>query len=222
MTDPINLSNRRITRLKVEMRNPSRVRIFLDGKDAFSLHLDVAKGLTVGQEVSSDLEERLLAADSPYRALGQAIRYLGIRARSKGETARYLASKGHDSAVVASVTEKLVHEGYLNDSEFSKEWVAARVRRKAKSLVALSWELRQKGVNQDHIREATADVDEEEAAWAAIIRRLDRWRHLEKKEFKHKVISFLRVRGFSPEVCSAILARTLETYPIAGEASDCL
>ena len=150
-----------------------------------------------------------LKEKSQDQAHEQAIRFLGIRARSRMEVERFLSQKGYAGAVIASVLNQLIGSGYISDTAFSKEWVASRLRRKPKSTMAIAWELRQKGVSEKDIEEAVSQIDEAAAAWSAVQHKLRLWRSLESGVLKQKMIPFLKRRGFSNEVCRETVSRAL-------------
>ena len=61
--------------------------------------------------------------------------------------------------------------------------------------------------DNDTIRQALDEVDEDAAAWAAIENKLYRWRELEKAEFEQKAVAFLARRGFNFEIARRAAAR---------------
>jgi SOS response regulatory protein OraA/RecX len=54
------------------------------------------------------------------------------------------------------------------------------------------------------------DLDEDASAWAAIERKLDRWRMLEATAFRKKVLWFLNQRGFDYETVRAARQKAWE------------
>lgn len=139
----------------------------------------------------------------------QAIRLLGIRARSRKEMERFLSKKGYAVAEIASVLDRLTLQGYLNDAAFARQWVSSRLRRRPRGTLALTWELRQKGLSDKEIGEATSRVDEAAAAWAAVKPRLRQWSGLDRDGLRKKMIPFLKRRGFSAEVCRETVSKAL-------------
>jgi regulatory protein len=121
---------------------------------------------------------------------------LGFRARSKIEVETYLRGKKYSPQVIADTIERLLEHNYLDDEGFARAWVADRKRLKPRSRRALRYELRQKGVNEEAIEEAVADLDEDEMARQALEIKLRQWQHLSQPEFIKKAMGFLSRRGF--------------------------
>src|SRR5690625_6590850 len=67
-----------------------------------------------------DRSEGVDPLESTYeRALDQALRYLGYRARSIDETRARLARTGQDEGVIDAVITRLLELGYIDDEAFA-------------------------------------------------------------------------------------------------------
>ncbi|RME76870.1 MAG: hypothetical protein D6784_04935 [Chloroflexi bacterium] len=190
----------KITALKRQVKRKDRVSVFIEGEYAFSLMESAAAVLSPGQYLSDEEIDRLQQADLYQKAYHQALRYLGIRARSQAEMEQYLTGKDYPPAVVAATLARLQREGYLNDADFAGAWVDSRGRLKPKGKRALQYELKQKGIANELIESALAGLDEENLAWAAVESRLSRWKNLDDDRLKQKVWGFLARRGFDYEI----------------------
>ena len=196
-----------ITALKLQQNNKERVSIFLDGQFAFGVTLDVAAGLHQGQHLSDGEIEALRTQDDIDKAYAAALHYLAARPRSCSEVEQRLEQKGHAPEAIAAAIERLKDRRYVDDEMFAAFWVDNRSRFRPRSAAALRQELRQKGVDNDTIRQALDELDEEEAAWAAVEGKLSRWQELEKAQFEQKVVAFLARRGFHFEIARRTAAR---------------
>lgn len=107
---------------------------------------------------------------SPYDA---ALRLLGVRARSRSELRKRLLDKEFVAADVDAVLERLTRQQLLDDSEFADEWVRSRHLHAGKGRAALRHELRDKGVDDSHIANALAQIDDdsERSQAAALVER---------------------------------------------------
>jgi len=199
-----------ITRLQVQKRNPQRVNVFLDGEFAFGVTLDVAASLRKGQHLSDAEIAALRSQDEVERAYQAALRFLASRPRSRAEVERRLAEKGHTPEAIAPALERLEAHGYVDDASFAAYWVENRNRFRPRSAAAVRYELRQKGVNAEIIRAALGEIDDEEAAWAAVVQRLERWRRLTKEQLAQKIMNYLARRGFGYETAQRIARRAWE------------
>jgi len=77
-----------------------------------------------GRELDDENLVQMRTQASGERALADAYRLLGHRARSRAELRRRLLQKEHDEAVVDTVLERLEGEGLLDDAEFARRFVA--------------------------------------------------------------------------------------------------
>lgn len=138
------------------------------------------------------------------KAYAMAVRYLARRARSRFEMARYLDRKATDPEIRDQVLSRLEEEGYLNDREFARQFIAARIRFKPKSTYALGYELKAKGIDQSLASELLASFEDLDLAVKAVEHRRDQWRRLDPEECKKKLMNYLRYRGFDYGTCTAV------------------
>ncbi len=190
----------KVTALQIQKRNKERVNVYLDDEYAFPVTILAATGLRKGQFLSDEEIDQLKNQDERNKAFNHAVFFLGFRARSQVEIEKYLREKKYSGQVIADTIERLSQHNYLNDEDFAQAWVADRQRFKPRSRRALQYELRQKGVGDDDIEAALADLDEDEMARQALAPKLRQWQHLPEPDFRKKAVGFLSRRGFSYEV----------------------
>jgi len=196
-----------ITALKIQKRNKERVNVYLDETYAFAVTVLVAASLKKGQYLTDPEIERFKSQDERDKAYHQAVRFLGFRARSQQELVRYLQAKGYASVVVTDTIDRLLEEQYLDDEAFARFWLANRERFRPRGQQALRYELRQKGIANEVIETALADVDEANLAWTAVEQKLARWQGLSEEDFRKKVLGFLTRRGFTYEIAYQVVER---------------
>ncbi len=147
----------------------------------------------------SDLREKEIT-----RAKNTAYRLLTYRPRSRKELGEKLRDREFGDAVVEAVIADLIRLGYVNDSEFARQWAASRVRLRGFGRRRIEQELRNKGISRDLIRETLGEVFED-APEADIAR----------QEAEKKLKSLTR---FAPEVRRRRLAGHLERRGFSSEA----
>ena len=206
-----------ITTLKVQKRNPQRVNVYLDDRYAFSLAAIEAAQLRRGQVLSDEDIEQLQERDSFEKAHDRALRFLSYRPRSEAEVRRYLQDKGTSAAIEDEVIERLTRAGLLNDLAFARFWVENRESFRPRSARMVRHELRQKGLSEESIAQALADLDEEESAYRAGLRRGRRLTHLDEVSFRKKLIAYLLRRGFPYEVVNSVVERAWQELRAGGE-----
>jgi regulatory protein len=211
----------RITGIEPQQRRSERVSVFVDGE--FALGVDgaviVAMGLRVGQPIDAARLQELARAEECRRALDLALRFLGYRARSRAEVRQRLARKGYEEETIDSVIEKLAQAGLIDDSQFTEAWVRARSTGRAMGPRRIAWELRQKGVDAETVREAVDRIDAETELGLALKvgrQKAESVRGEPMPVVRRKVAAALQRRGFSWEVT----ARVLDTLMGSGEEDE--
>lgn len=197
----------KITTLKFQERNKERVNVYLDGRYAFSLQAILAARLHKGQTLSEEEIEGLLQEDAFQKTYDKALNFLTYRPRSRAEVRRYLERKRVSPEVSQRVEERLIRAGLLDDEAFARFWVENREAFKPRGRYRLRQELRQKGLDAQVIAQAVQEVDEEQGAYRAAEGRARRYAHLDRREFRRKLGSFLQRRGFSYEIVNDVVER---------------
>lgn len=198
---------RKITALEVQKRNPNRVNVHLDGEFAFGLARIVAAWLRVGQGLSDEKIEQLQAEDGRERAFQQAMLFLSYRARSESEIRQNLRKHEIPEPVIEQTLERLRQGGLANDNQFARAWVENRSAFRPRSRRLMAMELRQKGLSDEAVSSAVADVDDEALAYEAAQKKVARYKDLEWNDFRKKLSDFLARRGFSYSVIAPVVTR---------------
>jgi regulatory protein len=198
---------RKITAIEVQKRTPDRVNIHLDGEFAFGLARIVAAWLKVGQELSEEKIEQLQSEDARERAFQQAMLFLSYRARSESEIRRNLRKHEIPEPVIERTLERLRQDGLANDSQFASAWVENRTTFRPRSRRMMAMELKQKGLDDEAIRSAVEQVDDNAAAYEAAQKKAGRFKSLEWNDFRRKLSEFLARRGFSYSVIAPVVTR---------------
>ena len=130
----------------------------------------------------------------------QALYYLKSRARSSAEMRHYLARKGHGTPIQEEVVTWLEELGYIDDLQFSQQWIENRCRTKPMGERRLTYELRQKGIHQVIIDAAILEfreaVDETELACQLARDQVKTYQGQETSAARRKLAGFLHRRGF--------------------------
>ena len=193
-----------ITAISPQKKRKDRVNVYIDEAYSFSLPLWAAGRLKTGEAVSQARIDELKAIDENDRAFQRGISFLAVRPRSRKEIERHLHQKGISAQAIEQAIERLDGYGYINDAEFARIWIENRLRHRPRGRFGLSYELKQKGISETIIEAALSGYDENQAAWAAIRPKLERWQHLSELERRRKIYSFLKQRGFSGETIREI------------------
>jgi regulatory protein len=203
----VSAPSAKITALKVQVRDKSRVNVYVDGSYSFSLDitqvadLGIKTGNTYTQEQLSELEN-----ESQYGKLyTRALEYALTRPRSKKEMRDYLYRKTRDTRtkegairkgvspeLTIRVFDRLEAKGYIDDEKFARFWVENRNVRKGSSMRRLASELGAKGISTSIVEEVLQATERSD---------LDELQKMIQKKSKRyddekKLIAYLARQGF--------------------------
>jgi regulatory protein len=214
----------KITALTLQKRNRNRVNVHLDGEYAFGLARIVAAWLQIGQELSEADIARLKEEDEREVAYAKALSLLNHRPRSEKEIRQNLRKNGFRDEIQEYVLARLDRAGLINDQQFAETWVQNRSDMRPRSRRALAYELAQRGLPEEIVREAVDSVDDEALAYEAASRQARKLAGLEWQDFRQKMYGFLARRGFNYEVSASAAARAWadlhDDNPAEGDSSD--
>jgi len=211
-----------ITALKSQLRDKSRVNVFIDGAYRFSLDItQVADlGIKTGNRYTLD-ELAELENESQFGKLyTRSLEYSLVRPRSVREMRDYLYRKTRDTrtkegavkrGVSKELTERvfnrLVEKGYIDDMKFARFWVENRNLRKGSSLRRLVAELRGKGASSDIIHQVTEESErnDTEELRKVIAKKAARYTD------EQKLIAYLQRQGFRYDDIKQALSEASDT-----------
>jgi regulatory protein len=199
--------NYKITALKLQKRNRQRVNVYLDGEYAFGLARIVAAWLSVGQEIDDEKIAQLKHEDEREVAYQRAIKFLNYRPRTLLEIRQNLQKHDIPEEIIVYVLDRLQQAGLINDQHFAENWVENRSELRPRSRHALSFELKQRGIDPQVIEQTLEEIDDEELAYQAALKQARKYKNLEWIDFRRKMYGFLARRGFNYEVSSQATAR---------------
>lgn len=207
----------RITALKIQARDKSRVNVFVNG--TYRLSLDLTQVADLGIRTNTVYTEEELATLENESKFGKlytrSLEYALIRPRSRREMRDYLyrktrdtrtkeggIKKGVSTELTERVYERLSEKGYIDDEKFARFWVENRNVRKGSSLRKLQSELQAKGVESSIIQTVMgnsdrSDMDELHKIIAKKAKRYDD---------QQKFIAYLARQGFAYDTIKQALS----------------
>jgi regulatory protein len=162
----------------------------------------------VGQRISEDRLKEIARAETLAKARDRAFLLLSYRPRTEHEIRSRLARADYEEDVVDEVVAKLYELDFLDDKAFAARFVEDRMASRPSGRRALTWELRQKGLDAETVADAAATVDdasEREGAMAAARSRLGRLAGADRREARRKMTAFLQRRGFAWDTIHGVL-----------------
>lgn len=213
---------RKITAIEAQKRNPGRVNIYLDDQFAFGLSRMVAAWLSVGQYLSEEKIASLQAEDAREVAFQRACHLLGYRPRSEDEIRKNLEKHAIPAETIEHTLDRLRELGWVGDAAFARAWVENRSTFRPRSKRALQLELRQKGIAQEVIESALAQVDDEESlALQAAQKQARKLTACDWPQFRKKLSAFLARRGFSYPVIAPVVRTIWQTLHTQHNNNTC-
>lgn len=155
--------------------------------------------------------------DAAHRAMDQALRFLGYRARSVAEVRTRLQRHGHEAGVIDDVVDRLLELGYLDDDVFAltlaRDYLAAPRPKGERVILA---RLRQKGIDEATARRALDEALEEadETPRERVLRAAERWcRRLrpgyDRDQARRRLWGHLGRAGFDGDLIREAIDRVL-------------
>ncbi len=182
--------------IKVVKKGKSDVTIYFDNDSLLFLAVEVflKSGLKKGDDISEDRFSFLIEQNKLFHIKQRAFRLLGRRQHSSSELRRKLWNKDYEQKLIDEVIEDLKKNGYLNDTDFIRAFVAEKSKTKNWSIKRIKGELFKRGVASKLIDEImgaqTKDSDSESVMklakkkYEVLLKR-----NLEPKDLRNKLSS---------------------------------
>lgn len=137
----------------------------------------------------------------------RTLRYLAIRPRSLKEITDYLQKRVKVKQIIKEkIINQLDTEGLIDDENFAHWWLDQRAAFRPKGSLALTAELRQKGIEKSVIEKVLSqDLNEASLAKAALTKKLKAYRRLPPLALRQKALAFLQRRGFSWKTAKSVV-----------------
>lgn len=138
-------------------------------------------------------------ADPVSAARTVCLNLLTVRARSRAELADELARRDVPDETAATVLDRLVEVGLLDDAAFAEQWIRSRHRHRGLGRRVLADELRRKGVDRSTATTALAEIgrdDERVRADELVRRRLPSLARVDTTTAARRLVGMLARKGY--------------------------
>ncbi|MGQ0845452.1 MAG: regulatory protein RecX [Sporichthyaceae bacterium] len=152
-------------------------------------------------------------ADPAARARDICLRQLTMGPRTAAQLGAAMARREIDEDTVAAVLERFTEVGLIDDAAFAAAWVESRHAGRGLARRALAQELRHRGVAEEQVVVAVAELDpEREAATARSLaeRRLAASRGQDPAVRFRRTAALLARKGYSPGLSYRVVREALE------------
>ena len=205
---------------RIVKKGKSDVTIYLDNDTVLFLAVEVflKSGLKKGDEISEDRFSLLIEQNKLFYIKQKAFRLLGRRQHASSELRRKLWNKDYEQKLIDEVIEDLKKNGYLDDSEFIRAFVAEKSKTKSWSTKRIKSELFKRGIAAKLIDEILTNRPKEEDFESAMIlanKKLEvlTKRNLEPKELRNKLSTYLFSKGFEYDLIKEVCNKLLKNEP---------
>ncbi len=206
----------KITNIQEQLKDSTRVNIFIDEKYVFAISkLDASfYNLKQGEDISKEKYDDIVEQVVFSKAKMTALRFLSNQDKTTKEVIKKLKEKGFTKDVTKKTLEFLKSYGYIDDLRFAKKYVNQRVNVKGYGKNKIVYELKLKGVNDRIIENVTENIEEDEER-SALKLAIKKSRKLDLNDYKdkQKLFAYLQRRGFSYQIIKNTLVQLDEdTY----------
>lgn len=147
---------------KFKKMGTNKYKLFFDN-DSIVVYEDVIikYNLLYKKEIDSDLLLKINEDNYKASIYDTALKYIGIRMRSKKELEDYLVKKKFDAKDINDTIDKLLYQGLLNDAQFCKSYVYDKIHLTNSGLDKIKAELIKLGIDEDTINSTFETVDKD-------------------------------------------------------------
>ena len=196
-----------ITALSVQSKDKTRCSVYIDGRFACGLSIEVAvkNRLKVGMQVDDSFLSAIQLEGEKDVALSKALTFVTLTQKTKKQVRDHLTKKGYLPVVVDYVLEKMSDYRFLDDEAYATAYCESAAKKKGKKLIKM--ELRAKGVEEADMAEALDGVSDESqlAAAQTILQKYMRGKNTDKETLQ-KAFRHLLSKGFDYETAKSALA----------------
>jgi regulatory protein len=169
--------------------------------------------------------ERTPEEDPRAVARAIALRQLAAAPRTRAQLSDAMARQGVPSEVAESVLDRFEEVRLVDDEGFAREWVQTRQAGRGLSRRALSHELCIRGVADDTVREAVAEIGDDqelEAARELVRRRMPGMRNDDSARRTRRLAAMLARRGYSTSLISRAIREVVGELELGDPGADLL
>ncbi len=186
-----------------------------DGKELLlSKEVIIDHGLRRNDDISGNMLQKILEAQSYQDGYRAAVRLLNYRMRTEHELNQRLQKKDFDARTIKRVIDKLRAVGMIDDSRFAEAFVEGRIASKPIGKRELQRRLREKGVSRETSQRVLSSIvdDDVQAALAAraAAQKMPSLKRFDVRKRQEKLIAFLARRGFDWDVIKKVVRKVFD------------
>jgi len=155
-------------------------------------------------------------ADPAAVARGIALRQLAMAPRTRAQLSAAMAKRGVPEDVAEAVLDRFEEVNLVDDEEFARQWVTSRHLGRGLARRALTYELRHRGVDDETVRAAVDEIDDDaelEAARDLVRRRLPSMSGDDPARRARRIAGMLARKGYGSATAMRALREVLDEVP---------
>ena len=194
-----------ITDITPQKKDRERCNVYVDGAFCCGMRLEtvLSNRLKVGMHIEAEELGAIQLESEKAQALDRALKHLSATMKTEKQMRDFLRKKGYLPVVCDYVLEKLRGYGFVDDAEYSAQYVQSAGKKKGARLIAL--ELKSRGVAEEEIEGALEGLTGEEDAAKELARKYMKNREPTRENFS-KAYRHLLSKGFSYDIAKDALA----------------
>ena len=137
------------------------------------------------------------------------------QARSRKQLADKLTAKCVPEEVSTRLLDRFEEVGLVDDEAFARMWIASRQPGKGLAGRALAQELRRKGIEDEVVKEAVAEIapeDERAAAERLVERKMRSVASLDRQVAMRRLVGMLARKGYSAGLAFSVVREALDAH----------
>ncbi|MEP7066327.1 MAG: regulatory protein RecX [Gemmatimonadota bacterium] len=213
-----------VTAITASARHAGRFEILVDREAVATLSLDAIErlGVRIGVAYSESLANRIAVAAAALHTFDRAVSMLAARPRAARDLERILVRKGEAVEHVTTAVERLISLGILDDAQYARQFIRAKIAGAGLSRRRLQSELWRRGVAREVIDAALAEVleedevDEDAQIAQVAAKKLRTLRSADPAAARRRLYAFLARRGYE----SGAIRRVMDSLPATGESDE--
>lgn len=141
------------------------------------------------------------------------LRLLTTAPKTRAQLADALRKRGVPEEAARTVLERFSEAGLIDDEAFAAAWVSSRHHGRGLARRALAQELRHRGVEEETVQEAVAQLDPEqevETARGLVARKLAATRGADPRTRMRRLVGMLARKGYPAGLAFRVVREALE------------
>lgn len=212
-----------ITKITEQKRRANRRNVFLDGRFAFGVNVNVVAKfrLREGMALTDAQVREIETGEVRQECFDQAMGYVGARPHSRKELHRKLMRREYGETIVNGVLDDLERLGYVDDAQFAKGKAQSAAQYKQHGRRRAYMELLKSGVRPDVADRALAEVyaehDSLSVARELVRKKAPGLKRLGAVVARRRLVGMLQRRGFDYDSIKPVVDEALGDEASQGE-----